>query len=110
MYSILADESADISGTEHLTLGIRFVDMKTKILRKEFLGMVSLEEMNAEAISTAILQALEELGLNLENLVGQGYDGCLSMSGCISGVQARIKKRQPRALYFHCASHRLNLV
>ncbi|KAM7306746.1 zinc finger MYM-type protein 1-like [Ixodes scapularis] len=110
LYSILADESADNSGTEQFTRGIRFVDMQSEIVREEFVGMVSLGEINAEAISTAILQTLEELGLNLKNLVGQGYDVCSSMSGCISGLQARIRKKQPRALYFHYASHRLNLL
>jgi hypothetical protein len=32
------------------------------------------------------------------------------MSGVHSGVQARIKKMHPRAIYVHCASHNLNLV
>jgi len=32
------------------------------------------------------------------------------MAGCISGVQKRIKDMYPRAYFFHCASHRLNLV
>ncbi|CAI6359485.1 unnamed protein product [Macrosiphum euphorbiae] len=32
------------------------------------------------------------------------------MAGCISGVQKRIKDMCPRAHFFHCASHRLNLV
>lgn len=95
---------------EQFKLGLRFVDMKIKTARGEFVGMVSLEEMNAEAISNAILQVLEELGLNLKTLAGQGYDGCSSMSGCISGVQARIRKQQLPALYFHWASHHLDLV
>lgn len=110
MYSLLADESADISDTEQLTLGIRFVHMKSKVVRKEFVGMVPLKEMNAHAISATILETLAELGLNLENLVGQGYDGCSSVSGSISIVQARISEKHQRALYSHCASHRLNLV
>ncbi|CAH2226135.1 zinc finger MYM-type 1-like [Pelobates cultripes] len=32
------------------------------------------------------------------------------MSGRLNGVQARIKKEVPCALYIHCMSHRLNLV
>jgi hypothetical protein len=38
------------------------------------------------------------------------YDGAATMSGVYSGVQARIKEMQPRAIYVHSASHNLNLV
>ena len=31
------------------------------------------------------------------------------MAGRTSGVQARIKKQQPMAVFAHCAAHRLNL-
>lgn len=48
--------------------------------------------------------------LDLNKCVGQGYDGCAIMAGCISGVQKRIKYMYPKAHFFHCASHRLNLV
>ncbi|KAL4112857.1 hypothetical protein QTP88_016577 [Uroleucon formosanum] len=48
--------------------------------------------------------------LDLNKCVGQGYDGCATMAGCISGVQKRIKDMYPRAHFFHCASHRFNLV
>ncbi|KAL1422037.1 hypothetical protein MTO96_022499 [Rhipicephalus appendiculatus] len=109
-YSLLADESADISGTEQLTIGIRFVDTDLKAIREEFVGMIPLESMDAETISATILKAVDDFGLNPDNIVGQGYDGCSSMAGNISGVQARIKEKHPRAMYFHCASHRLNLV
>lgn len=38
-----------------------------------------------------------------------GYDGAAAMSGQFSGVQAEIKRTHPKAVYFHCASHCLNL-
>ncbi|XP_075210513.1 uncharacterized protein LOC142317848 [Lycorma delicatula] len=45
-----------------------------------------------------------------EKCVGQGYDGCSSMAGKDGGVQKIIREKYTRALYFHCASHKLNLV
>jgi hypothetical protein len=42
-------------------------------------------------------------------MVGQGYDGAANMAGRIKGVQKRIRDRFPKALYFHCVSHNLNL-
>ena len=40
---------------------------------------------------------------------GQGYDGAANMSSRTVGVQARIRKASPLALYTHCKSHQLNL-
>ena len=43
-------------------------------------------------------------------LRGQGYDGASNMSGHTRGVAARIKEKNPLALYTHCCNHVLNLV
>lgn len=40
---------------------------------------------------------------------GQGYDGTGNMSGVIQGAATRIRNKYPKALYVHCASHKLNL-
>ena len=37
------------------------------------------------------------------------YDGAASMSGELSGVQARITAHYPKAVYIHCFCHSLNL-
>lgn len=109
-FSILADETMDISGTEQLSLGIRYFDRKEKVVKEDFLGFTPLNHgLGAEAIANAITGTLTSWGLNLERAVGQGYDGCSTMAGDISGVQKRISDEFPMARFFHCASHRLNL-
>ena len=40
---------------------------------------------------------------------GQGYDGASNMSGIHRGVQARIRRIIPEAMYTHCKAHCLNL-
>lgn len=111
-YSVIADESADISGVEQLSIAIRFVDKKTTgyYIREEFLGFVPLESMDAITISNKILSSLKHFGLNSSKMVGQGYDGCSVMAGKINGVQKLIQEQYPMANFFHCASHKLNLV
>ena len=64
---------------------------------------------NAEAVATAIKRKLVDLGLDLRNIVGQGYDGASVMSGRQNGVQALIRRDYPNALFVHCQSHCLNL-
>lgn len=109
-YSILADETADIAGKEQLSVGIRFFDENEKIVREEFLGFETLNAMDAETIAAAIDRSIESSKLDPLKCVGQGYDGCNTMSGHAGGVQAILRKKYPNGLFFHCASHRLNLV
>ena len=40
---------------------------------------------------------------------GQGYDGAVAVAGKDKGLQAQIRRVNPKALYTHCASHRMNL-
>ena len=77
-----------------------------------FSGFKDVDQTNAETISQALLQILVQIwGFDLTKLRGQGYDGCATMSGEISGVQRRIQDSFPEAKYFvYCKSHRLNLV
>lgn len=110
-YSILADESADISGKEQLSIGVRFFDDQKMIVREEFLGFVELNAMDAKSISIAIDTFIRvDCGLDPNKCVGQGYDGCSTMAGKDGGVQKILRETYKKALYFHCASHRLNLV
>ncbi|XP_023241936.1 52 kDa repressor of the inhibitor of the protein kinase-like [Centruroides sculpturatus] len=39
-YSILADESSDISGKEQLSIGVRFFDKEKMMICEEFLGLI----------------------------------------------------------------------
>ncbi|XP_068219366.1 zinc finger MYM-type protein 1-like [Palaemon carinicauda] len=41
---------------------------------------------------------------------GQGYDGAANMSGIYNGLQSRLQRQNPKALYLHCHAHSLNLV
>nr|CAI5870432.1 unnamed protein product [Callosobruchus analis] len=109
-YSILADETADVSGKEQLSIGVRFYDESKSKIRVEFVGFVELKAQNASAIAEAIDNFLISSNLSKEDCVGFGFDGCSTMAGKEGGVQAILRKKYPRALYFHCSSHKLNLV
>lgn len=109
-YSILADETADISGKEQLSIGVRFFDEEKMMVCEEFLGFEELKAMDAKTIADTIDKFLEREELDPQKCVGQGYDGCATMAGKDGGVQKIIREKYRKALFFHCASHRLNLV
>lgn len=107
-YSILADEVTDKANWEQLSIVLRFVD-STSCIKEEFMTFVPCVDITGRTIANNILQKLEEWGLDVQDLRGQGYDGAANMSGKFQGVQARIKELNDKALYVHCASHCLNL-
>jgi hypothetical protein len=107
-FTVLADETTDISGTEQFSLCARYVDPDGNI-REDFLQFVPVTDVSGEGLASVIVNSLTEFGLNLAYLRGQGYDGAGAMSGKLNGVQARIRSMYPLAVYVHCASHSLNL-
>ena len=112
-YAFIADESTDVSVKEQISVCVRFVQKGNNgryIIREEFLSFVDADKgTNAEALTTKFLEALNNLGLPLDQMRAQGYDGASVMSGHINGVQARIQRQNPKASYIHCRAHVLNL-
>jgi len=43
-------------------------------------------------------------------LDGQSYDGAASMQGKYNGLQTKIKKVNPQAIFVWCHAHRLDLI
>ena len=107
-FSIIADEATDASLTEQMALVIRFIDDSSQI-REEFVEFIECESTSAEHLVEKLKKGMESLSLDINDLRGQGYDGAGNMAGAKSGVSARILQICPKAHYFHCASHRLNL-
>ena len=46
--------------------------------------------MDAQTKADKIISSVTSSGLNMDNLVGQGYDGAATMSSSKNGVQAKI--------------------
>ena len=107
---MLADEVADVSTTEQLSLVLRFVCHTGEIKKQLFEFLACKDGVSGEVLSALILSSLQKHGLDIKLLRGQGYDGAGAMAGRVSGVAARIREQCPLAFYVHCFSHKLNLV
>ena len=102
-FAVLADEVCS-HNVEYLPLCLRFVNEACDI-REEFVAFVKLSRVRATDIANAIISTLEDVGLSLQDLRGQGYDGASTVSGEKSGVQKQIRDIQPKVLYTNCAGH-----
>ena len=74
-----------------------------------FLEIIHLPKGDAETIYSTIVDCLKQKNLQVQKIVGMGFDGANTFSGSRNGVQARVKKLAPHALCVHCHSHMLQL-
>ena len=107
-WSLMADETQDCSTTEQVSICVRYVNTNGEVC-EDFAGFIKLEKMDAQTIANTLLSTIQGWGLDMSNLVAQGYDGASVMSSEKNGVQAKGKEKYPNVTYVHCCSHVLNL-
>lgn len=110
-FSVLADETTDVSGIEQFSICVRYVDHNEGgyVVREDFLGFVPVEDVTGQGLANTLLTTLKDMGVNLDCMRGQGYDGARAMSGRFKGCAANVREVFPQAFYVHCANHNLNL-
>ncbi|XP_057798119.1 uncharacterized protein LOC131014237 [Salvia miltiorrhiza] len=108
LFSILVDESRDISMKEQMSIVLRFVN-KDGCIVERFVGVEDVTSTTALALKEAICCFFSRYNLSISRLRGQGYDGASNMQGAFNGLKALILKENPCAFYIHCFAHQLQL-
>ena len=113
IYALIADESTDVTNKEQISICIRFVSKKEDgkhFIHEEFLTFVHADKgTNAEELTTKFLETIQSVGLSVNDMRAQGYDGASVTCGHASDVQTQIRQVNPNAVYVHCRPHVLNL-
>ena len=107
-FSIMIDETTDISNGEQVVVCLRWVDSLLHA-HEEFIGLYEVESTQSTALVTIIKDILVRLNISINKLRGQCYDGAAAMCGSKRGVATIIQQEEPRAVYTHCYGHALNL-
>lgn len=107
-FTIMADETADVSNKEQLVICIRWVD-DCFVIHEDFIGMHPLERTTADQVVAILKNGLLRMNLNIQHARGQCYDGAATMAGEKTGVATQIKTINGKCLYTHCYGHALNL-
>ena len=108
-FSILCDEASDTSNKEQLFFCLRYIDKKGEIC-EDFLKLVRCKSgLTDKDLFKEVVDTLNEPRLDLKICRRQGYDGAWAVSSVLNGLSALILKENEKALYTHCANHRLSL-
>ena len=108
-YTVMADESADVSNEEQVVICIRWID-DNLIAHEDFVSLKHVAKCTSEMIVNVIKEMINQTRLKVSNLRGQCYDGAAVMAGHKNGVAAKIKEKYPKCLYTHCYGHALRML
>lgn len=110
--SIMMDDTSDLSNTEQSAISVRLIhDGK---IEEHLFGLIdSSDHHSADGLTKILLETLERYkitpGTSKTKLIGHSYDGALTMSRALNGVQKQISDQYPFAYYNHCVTHRMSL-
>lgn len=108
-FSLIIDETTDISTKKCLALVVRYFDNKERKVRDRFLAMLELSNFDAKSIHGTIVDFFDKNEIPLENLIGFASDNASVMTGSTGGVRTIFKKSNPYLFVMGCICHSLHL-
>lgn len=132
-YSIIFDETTDISHVSQMSLILRYVH--NNIVKENFVAFIdchsywysasaSIEEneinnttknstfepkLTGDILGDIVVKILQHLNLDPLNCVGIGTDGCSVMTSTLKGAVQKIQSYALNAFHCPCSNHALNL-
>jgi len=110
VFSVAIDTTFDSSKKEQLSFVVRYVDENTCSVVERLVALKESPSTKGDRLFETFKEVCDELGLDWRTkLVGQSYDGALNMRAEFAGLQGRVQRECPSALFIWCTAHRLNL-
>lgn len=110
-YSLIVDESTDISVKKYMAVCIRYFSLMQKDIVIQFLGIITLTETTAVVLYDSLVNYLNEINLPVKNLIGIGTDGANNLCGKNHSLFTLLKERVPlpQLQNVRCICHSLHL-
>ncbi|MCO5570518.1 hypothetical protein L7F22_024241 [Adiantum nelumboides] len=106
-YSIMIDESIDISCDQHMIVYASFIEDCEPVT--VFLGLLEVEEGTSHHLHERATFILAEMQLKRSNMICIRTDGAPVMVGRLNGVTTHFKRENPFMTSIHCLAHRASL-
>ena len=108
-FSIVPDESTDISVFEQVAVSARVIDTTDGLVKSYSLGIKPVPSASATNIFGKIEEMFKDDGIPWRNMIAYGSDGANVMRGSKNSVLTRLKNVQPYLYSIHCTCHQLHL-
>ncbi|XP_050298878.1 uncharacterized protein LOC126737852 [Anthonomus grandis grandis] len=108
-FSLIIDETTDISTQKSLVLITRYFDKIHQRSRDTFLGLLRVQDCTAQGIYNSICEYLGNIQVPIQNLLGFASDNAAVMMGNMGGVQKLLKNILPNIFVLGCVCHSFHL-
>ena len=98
-FSLIADETRDISGKEQLTVSLRWVNDSYEV-NEDLIDLIDVEKTDAATLKSVIKDLLTSCSIPIDSCHGEAYDGASNMAGHLNGLASQIRREE---LDFVCA-------
>ena len=101
-YSILADESSDVSKKEQLSFSVRICDDNYEV-SENFVGIYECSQgLSSDALLHYTKDILLRCGMNGERMAAMSFDGAAAVKALARLLKADVA---PNAIFIHCFGH-----
>lgn len=108
-FSLIIDESTDLSTTKHMCLVVRY--LKDNRIRDSFLTLIEVSAATASVLYEHIVNFFNEHEIPYkENMIGFAADGANVMMGANNSVMVLLKRDIPHLFVMKCICHSYHLV
>ncbi|XP_050710711.1 zinc finger protein 862-like [Eriocheir sinensis] len=108
-FSLIIDESTDLSTQKHLVLIARFYDLEVQKTCDHFLSLLEVTDCTAQGIFSSIVQFFDRHLIPMKNVIGFASDNASVMMGEKGGVMALLRKENPSLFVQGCVCHSIAL-
>ncbi|KAL7289046.1 hypothetical protein TKK_0017000 [Trichogramma kaykai] len=114
-FSILVDESTDVTEKKLLSISIRHPNYEAKTVKTKLWDMVPIFKDGIEGKATAEVlfertkESFEKMGVDIRNICTVSVDACNAMIGENKGYISRMQSYIPNVISVHCPAHLMSL-
>ena len=108
-YSLILDESTDVSWQKCLCMMIRYYSCRHRTIVTPLYSLVNIERGDADTQVDTIVKQLKSDDLSLKKLIGIGVDGASVNVGSNHSISTLLREECPDLVTFKCVSHSLHL-
>lgn len=108
-YSIMVDESTDVSTTKLLAIVVRVVNKEKGTVDDRFLQLLDVEDSSAEGLFQLLSNFFEANGIPFANMIGFAADNASVMMGSMGDLKAKLLNEVPHLFVIGCICHSLHL-
>ena len=111
--ALIADGTYDSSKKEATVLLLRYVEVDEQGSPRPVERLVDVftgGDSSGKQLCMEVTESLNAIDVDIQCVVGQGYDGAGNVRGKCQGLRTKIQEINPRAVYIWCHGHRFNLV